>query len=573
MSFRGFFITFSVLAILVLAGGGFFIWYQARTSRGMDIELTIPEEIVVGAPFELKVGVSNDSQNVLQTAELLIELPEGIAFLGSSPEKIIDTKILGNLGVGSLTEETFRLLALGGEQTVKEIKATVTYLPAALGSKFERSESVDFAIVGSGLALDFSLPSRVFAGEELEAVITYKNISEIDFEDLRLRIIYPPAFAFKSASLKPDFGNNFWELGDLKKNSEGKLTIRGELRGPDESFFEIESDLEVNFLGKSYTIARKAATIAIASSPLSLAIDLNKNPDFIAYERSDLNYVLNFVNNTEIGLRDVIIRAKLAGEMFDLSTLTTNASLRTFDNTLIWDTSNTPPLAVLSPGSSGSVEFRLKTKPAYPVSRLSDKNFTLRVEAEIESPTVPEEVSAQKTLGVAKLETKVGGKIVVEPKGFFRDAPSGILNAGPWPMKVGQPTNFTIHWLVTNSASDVSNVEIKAFLGRNVRMTGVVKSNIGTEPEYNERTQEVVWKIERLTAGRGILSASPEAIFQIEATPSLDQAGSKIILLQETSVTAFDEFTGETLTWKDPPISSDGLDDSTVKPAEGTVAQ
>ena len=571
MSFRFLFILISVIAILALVGGGIFFWQQGNVKKGLNIDLTVPEEISSGAPFDLLVGIKNESQSILNDAELMIELPEGIAFIGSSPEKIISSKRLGNIGEGSFVQEEFQLIALGGENTVKEIKATVSYMPKALGSRFERSESASFSIVNQSISLDISMPQKVFSGEEFEIEISYKNVGNRDLSDLRLKVLYPPSFTFISSSLKPDFGNNVWNLGDLRSNSEGKITVKGQLIGSDDSFFETKLVLEARFLGRSYTISEKTSSIAIAASPLSLKIVLNNAENSVAYTNQELDYVLNFTNNTDVGLRDVIVSAKLIGEMFDLATLNTNASLRSSNNTLIWNAANTPELAILQPKSSGSVGFRVKTSSNYPIRRLSDKNFILKVDAAIESPTVPYNVSAQKTIGVAKIETKIGGQIIADAKGFFRDAQSGVINSGPWPLRVGQPTNFTIHWVITNFSTDVKDVKVRAFLGNNVRMIKVVKSNGGTEPKYNERTQEITWDIPGITATKGVLTSPIEAVFQIEATPSIAQAGTSIVLMQDTSIEAIDDFTGENLRNRDSAVTSSSLDDPTVKTGEGTV--
>ncbi len=573
MSFKAIFITFSVIAIAALAGAGAFFWYQGSVARGLTIRLDIPDEVYSGVPFTLDVGVSNDSRNVLQEVELTVELPPDVVFVGNDPGKTVTAKELGNFGSGGLAEKSFRIMALGGEESIKEVSVKVGYLPTALGSRFERGESASFAVVGSGLRLDFAAPEEVFSGETFETVLTYKNVSGIDLDDLVLKFVLPPALTLVSSSPKPDFGNNVWELGGLRNGSEGKIDLKSKLLGPDKSFYEILSSVEANFLGKSYQIAERSATIAIASSPLSLSISLNNDSASVIHLENMLNYRLTFTNNTDIGLKDVIVRAKLKGELFDLTALSGGAYLRSADNTLVWNASNAPVLSVIPPGGSGTVDFSLRVKPQYPIARLSDKNFTLRVDAEIESPTVPPSISSEKTLGIAEIETKIGGLAKIETKGFFRDAPSGILNKGPWPPKVGQPTNFTIHWLVTNFSTDVRDVNIKAFLGGNVRVTGTVKSNIASTPTWNDRTQEVEWAIDRIPAARGILNSPREAIFQVEVTPSITDLGRGATLLRDTSLEATDEFTGETLRGSDGEIETDALDDQTVTKQEGEVIQ
>ena len=570
MSFRAVFIVFSALLIVAIIGGGIFLWFETRGVRDLKMQLTVPEEIQAGVPFALNVAISNESANILKDAELTIELPEGVIFAGSAPDKNFFSKNIGNLGSGSLTEESFDLLALSGERTVKEVQATITYLPQSLNSKFEKSATVVFAVSGEGIAVDVSLPEKVFGGETFEAKISYTNLSETDFNDVRLKVAYPPSFSFRSASLPPDIGNGMWELGDVKKGSKGEITVKGSLIGPDNAFFELITTLEARFLGRSYTVAEKSAAIVIAPSALSLEATLDKDENYFAKPGDDLVYTLRFTNNTDIGLKNVIVQAKLTGAMFDLQSLQTSAALRTADNTLLWNAANTSALLLLPPGASGEVRFRIRVRD-YPIARLSDKNFTLKVDGQIESPTVPSSVAADRTIGVSFHEVKVGGQVKVDARGLFRDASSGILNKGPWPPQSGKATNFTIHWLLTNYGTDIENVEVKAFLGGNVRFTGVAKSTAGSAPTYTEATQEVVWKVGNVIAGKGILGSPAEAIFQVEAIPSINQVGAGMILVQPISVSAHDLFTGEDLAASDSEVKTTSLDDPTVQQGEGNV--
>ncbi|MEK7554891.1 MAG: hypothetical protein AAB518_02835 [Patescibacteria group bacterium] len=571
MSLKAVFITFSILLILIIGGGGAYLWYQSRGARGLELALTLPDEVSAGVPFILGVSASNDSSSVLKNVELIVELPEGVVFVGSAPDKNFSSKTIGNLGAGSLAEETFELLALGSEQSVKEVRASITYVPESIQSKFEKETTGTFTVLGGGLAIDLSIPEQVFGGEEFEMIATYHNLSDSDFEDVRLRIAYPPSFTFKSSSPKPDSGNNSWNLGGLPSGADGEIKMRGSMIGADGSFFDVKATLEARFLGRSYVVSERSASIAIARSPLSLEIQTDRPADYTPVAGDTITYTLRFANNTDVGLSNVSLRAQLVGVMFDFATLSTVGSLRASDNTIVWNVSNTPTLSLLSPASSGEVNFRITLKDTYPIKKLSDKNFMLKVSGVVESPTVPQSVSADKTMGIATLETKVSGAMKIDARGFFRDASAGILNKGPWPLQAGKATNFTIHWVLTNFSTDLENVEVHAFLGSNVRFTGVAKTNVGAIPTGNEGTQEVIWNVGNLNAGKGILGAPAEAIFQIEVTPSVNQVGSGIVLLQPSAVKAGDAWTGGNLSATDLEVKSTMLDDPTVTANEGTV--
>ncbi|MEK7612495.1 MAG: hypothetical protein AAB407_04090 [Patescibacteria group bacterium] len=565
-------IIFFIIIIAVL-GGSVFLWYQSRGLDGLSVALAMPQEALVGVPFDVKIQVENGAESVLEKAELIIEAPDGISFVGSGSEKRTVIIPLGTLGSGSVTEESVTLIAVAGEQTVKEIKVELNYVPARIGSRFEKKVSGVISVLGSAASIDLELPQQVFGGEEFTITSVYRNLADLDLEDVRLTMEYPPAFSFVSASSNPDSGNAVWELGDIKRGNDDEILIKGKLIGPDGAFFSVKAKLEIMFEGHRYLLAEKSAPIAIATSPLSLTLTVNNQENVIAHLGQDLEYKIRFVNTTTIGMRDVVIRAKLSGEMFDFTTLTTSAALSSFNNMLLWNAGNTNGLALIPPGSSGEVTFRIRVKPNYTIKRLSDKDFIVAVNAEIESPTVPPDVASDKTITIASLETKVAGKITGDAQGFFRDAPSGFVNGGTLPPKVNKATQYTIHWKLTNYGTDVGNVVVKAFVGGNVKVTSNVKSTTGTLPVYNANTQEIIWEVGSLVAGKGIVGAPAEAIFQIEATPSSNDIGKGMILLQETRITAVDAFTEEILVATDGPVITTTLDDPTVNQQAGTVIQ
>src|SRR3989344_3577974 len=96
-----------------------------QSGRGLGLDLEAPEQILSGVPFDLKVNFSNNSGTTLEDVRLNLTLPEGAAFFGSDPQKNIDNKSLGNMGNGSLTQESYKIIIFSSEEGVKEIKASV----------------------------------------------------------------------------------------------------------------------------------------------------------------------------------------------------------------------------------------------------------------------------------------------------------------------------------------------------------------------------------------------------------------------------------------------------------------
>lgn len=545
------FFWISIVAVLILIPLGAFYFYQYFTARDIVFTLKAPDNILIGVPFNIEVSVQNNFNNPLKDVRLSMILPEGTAFVGDNSDKRTFNESFGDLDKNGALQENIQVIIFGNEQSVKKFEVAASYFPPTLGPKarFSQTKSVEVSARTPGIKLDLTSPQKVLNNEEFELEVDYQNVSNIDFSGVELKLDYPDFFTFKSATVKPSIGDNVWTIGDLvRASSKGSLIIKGKVLTAEKTFFEIKGLLSANFSGRKYLISEKTADLNIASSPLSLSITLNDKTNYLAFLDSDLRYKITYRNNSEVGLNDVIIKAKLAGEMFDFSRFRGNAFFDSKDNTVTWNVANTPELRVIAPGSEGFVEFEINTKESYPIKRVSDKNFTLKVAAEISSPTVPYYVASDKTVGLADFETKVTGATVINSQAFFRDSASGIINKGSLPPRVNVPTNFTVHWQITNYSTDAKNVEIRAYLQSGVRWTNQVKSNISSAPTYNERTQEVIWLIDKIPATKGVIDDPVEAIFQVEATPNIAQVGQGLPLLSNAILKAVDDFVNTDLT-------------------------
>ena len=562
-----------IVGLLTIGVLGYLL-FQIFTYAGIELNVSHPDEVQIGVPYEVQVEYKNSSGSSLQDAKISLSLPSEFVFVDDEAEKRVQIKTVGTVGVGSIGQEIFRVMAVRGERSSRRIEAVLEYNPVTLGSRFEVKQPVNIFIGDPAVELDFDAPEKVLSSELFETRIRYRNSSATDMEDMVLRLEYPANYTLKTSSIKPDEGQNIWRVGDLRVGSSNEIVLQGSILATQGSFFELKAFVSSEINGTRYDIGEKVKTISVSSAPLAVDISVNGSTAYISHAGDALFYKITYSNNTDVGFRDVVLTARLVGEMFDYRSLDVQKYFNSITNTLTWNASNLPELKTVEPGEKGEVEFRIATLKDFPISRLNDINFLARLDAEIESPTVPPLVAAEKTKGIAKLETKIAGQTTVDAKGFFRDAASGIVNNGQVPPKVNQPTQYTLHWIVKNFSTDVQNVEIRAFLKSGVRATGNIKSNIPEKPIWNERTQEVVWNIPKIQATRGVLSAPIEAIFQIEAVPAITQVGRAMPLLGPTTLTAGDIFTSTTISFTDPEITSDLFgDDSTITTFDGPVVE
>lgn len=558
------------VSIFALLFGGWLIYDHFRSSGAkISLELVVPDEVMIGAPFSAIVNIGNQSDTILREAILTLAPSGGLVNLDTNSSRVV----LGDINSGDLAKRSFDFVATGEEVDAKpQLEAVLSYQLNS-SSRFERKTEQSFLNLAPAIKTEIDSPGQVLGGSNFEIVISYLNESDFNFPNLIFEAAWPEDFKFNSGRPAPVDGNNLWRVGDLPAGSRGSFSFSGFVTSPPQSLFNFPIVVKAVINDQEYKISEVSVNFSVAPSPLALETTINNSSNYIARLNDRLHYVVRYRNNSGIALVDGIIKVKLKGQLFNFASLQTEADIDTVNNVLTWHAANTPGLKLLSPGAGGEISFDIRLLPEFPIRRLSDKNFSLIAETTMDSPTVPYYFNAAKTSVSQKIETKIAGQTMIDTQGFYRDASSGLVNDGFLPPKVNQPTQYTIHWLIKNYATDVRNVVVRAILKSGVSWTGAVRSNIDSVPVFNERTNEIIWQIDKLAAGKGIVGEAAEAVFQIEATPNLTQTGQYQPLVGETSLQAVDEFTGLPLESSDSALTTALPDDLTVGQIGGRVVQ
>ncbi|MEK7464514.1 MAG: hypothetical protein AAB617_01920, partial [Patescibacteria group bacterium] len=560
----------AVLLPVVIIGAGILYFFHFSGGSNVSLDIKGPDKVYRGVPFELVVDLSNSGDRLLSQAELTINLPDKIVNLNGSDNPGAITESIGDIGAGSFTKKTYKLLPIGDVGTSYGIGASLSY-SADIKSRFKVNKNYDVLIEKNAIDLEIKKPTQVLSGSNLSVEIIYKNNSDYDFPEIALEAKYPQQFKFISGSLAPSSLNNYWRLGELRHGSTGSLKIEGVFSGNEGDSLTIPVVVSAIFLGKDFPIKEEAITFGVAPSPLKLEVLLNGRSDYVARIGDRLVYTIKYQNNTGIALADAQIKAVFSSELFDSNVISTNGIVDSLRGSVVWDASKITAFRLLDPGSSGEISLELKLKNIFPARRLSDKNFYLRFGAEMTSPSVPYYLSASKTRVSTNLETKVSGLVIVDAKVLYRDASALFVNYGFIPPKVGQKTQYSVHWIVRNYSTDIKDVVLSSALEPGVSFTGQVKSNINSVPLYDESSRTMIWNIDGIAATTGVLSDPVEAIFQIEAVPFASQVGGFQPLLGETKFKALDNFTGLEFLSSDIAINSSLPDDITIGQVGGRV--
>lgn len=570
-------IIMGVICVALIVGGfGFYKFFihpaSPQTNSKISLEFGKPTQILIGEPFAVSVSISNYSDNILKNAKLSLFLPDGIYFVGQPNEQRVSEQVVGDLGPGSINKQTFNLLALGGDPTRRlETKLNYSFSQASI-AQYESSAFLDLLINQPAVAINLGVPQTVFNGQDFEIKVSYSNNTANDFKDAHLKLDYPSIFQFKRSTITPEgAGNNSWQLGNIPSGSAGTISITGGVIGPEGSFFDVVASLSSIISGSTYIIGKQTANVSISQSPLSISLAVNGASDYVSHLDDNLSYTIEYKNNSDMVMQNVKIQAKIIGELFEFSGIKTDGNFNSLANTITWFPATNQELSNVPSKQGGIVQFSIPVKNVFPIRLLSDKNYTLKVQAQIESPTVPQNVTAEKTVSVGSIESKVAGKLDFVSEAYWRDAASGILNNGPYPPRVNQPTQYTVHWRVVNYATDVNNVHLSAYLQSGARFTGAVKSTVETQPVYNPNSGLVTWDIPFIPATKGFISPPAEAIFQVEVTPSSNQVDSNVTFLGEATVTWTDSFVGQTGQATALELDTSVMNDKTISEGDRRV--
>jgi hypothetical protein len=544
-------IVATILVVILLAGA--FAYYAIvlkKSAPQVSLEVTAPERVFMGEKFDLDVSYGNASKDSLLGAKISVTLPEGIVLYGAPPDKRFDEEDLGDIASGMYGKRTVSFVSVSGANTVKHIPVKLRYTLQGSGPhEYDTTITKDVAIGPAAIAVNFNTPQSVASGQKFDVSLGYQNTSTSTFQNVRLTVQYPSVFIFGGATSSPVLatdGNSAFTIGTLAPTASGSITIAGVATGAAANF-ALPAKLMADIGGQTYTLWNAAPAISLSQAPLTLALFVNGAPDFVAHVGNDLRYSVRYKNTSQTTFQNVTVQLKLASQFLDMSRLVTKGTFDSRANTISWNSTNAPELGNVAPGTEGVFEFNVPIVATIPIRRASDKNFAVHAEGTIQSPTVPTGTEAAQTISLAALDTKIGGDIALQALAYYTEPTRLVKNSGPYPLQANKTTRFTIHWKLQNAITDMQGVRVSAKLGSGVKWTNVATSTQGDAPLYNSQNGMVSWNVPRIAAGEGVLDASPEAIFQIEVTPAINQVGNQIDFISDSGLSATDAFTGQGL--------------------------
>lgn len=572
-------IFLSAVILLFIAGTAAFIFLYLST-RGAEAEVVIHDRgpIESGELVTVPITYKNTSQIILREAELAIILPDDTRVQEESgtevpaPPRII--KKLNDINPG--TEETVEITVrfFGREREEKKVRATLDYRPDNVSARFSVRTTKSFFISRVPLGIVWEVPETITQGQDILIKLHYSSSGVNPFDNISLRLEYPPGFAFVSADPAPQLGDSLWNIGTIDPNKEGVIEIRGTLSGEEGQVKAFRGELGIfNQLTKEWRpYIDSSKDIKIAVTPLSVQAFLGEARAGSISPGDRLEFKLRYKNNTAVALKNISVHAFLQDSILDLNSLAASSG-GVFDGAaraVVWGPGGTEELREIAPNAAGELKFTVQAKAQPSLSAPGDKNLKLRLRAVIEAAETPQELAGTKLASEDSIEFKLRSKVIFAARSLYRLSP--ILNSGPLPPRVGQKTTYTIFFEVKNFSNDLQNVEIRAPLPANVQWLGVsFPSNAGFV--FDEGAHQVRWFVGTVKAGVGVSSPSLTAAFQIEITPSEADVGKALVLVNQPEFSGTDSFTNDAIQEKSDDLSTELRNDPGTKNSDWAVVR
>jgi hypothetical protein len=555
MSFLTKILITSIIFFLVALGiGGFLLFNGANvvSSNNVDININGPVSVAAGEPVTFDIQILNKNNIELHTVDLLIDYPVGTTDAVDSLRELSKTReLIPDIAPGGVGQKTIKAIIYGQENTTKQLKIAIEYRVQGSNAIFLKEKVFDILISSSPLTLTTSTFKEVTAGQEFELSVNITSNSKENIKNLLLKAVYPFGFTYISSDLKPGSDNTTWSIGDIPPGGKKVIKIKGKLDAQNEEVRVFRFMVGSSRIGNDEALGTEYVSntqeISITKPFMTVGLTLNgdnSSKEYAGQFNTPIKVDVNYFNNLQTSVIDGEIRVKLSGSAFDKSQVSVQDGLyQSATNEIVWNSLTTRDLNSIEAGGSGRVTFSVTPRDTSDATRMvvnPDIKFVVNVKGKRNSESnVPEVITSTAESRVRiRSNVSVGGQILRVAGPF--------TNTGTVPPKVEKETTYTVLWTVDNTVNALSNIVVQSSLPPYVKWLDKVSPD-GQDVSYDPVTGNVVWNAGSISTYTAGTSKRKQVAFQVSITPAINQVGSILNLLNNTSLTAVDDFTGETL--------------------------
>lgn len=552
----------SAVVIAVIVSLVSIIYMRITNSAFRDYKVSIaisgPEVVTVGEDVEYSIVMENSNRVDLNDVVIGLILPDNFKIKENS--FVVDKNLSGaRIDVGTIkknSKKEYKIKTKVGyiNDSMLTMKVFSKYTPSNMSSFFQTDTVRNLRLDKSAIDISIFSPGEVSDGELIELKLAVDNLGSDSFDEILLKIDYPEDFSFESASLIPENENkNTWKITNLNANSQREIKILGRLFGA----VDMVKKFRVVVLKKENNeemLTKGVGSVRIIPNKVILTQETNdKNirpGDYVKYK-------ISFKNNSATILRNLILRTHLPGKFIKRNNIKHQGGYYDDkENSVVWKSSDVKKLKELQPGEEGSVEVLVQLQDEILPNGTKNKDPYLRIFSEIDSLDVDSPIFENKK--VTSQQTKILISSIVKVGVSIKYLPDDNGNVEKGVLQVGRKMFLRVNLEMKNTTSDLKNAELTASFPSGVTWEKQIYPK-GDNLDFRSRSNKLEWQLGLVKNGTGFTSPSEKAEFVIGVTPSVNQVGNIIDLINSIEVTAEDTFTGEDIKYKFNVIKSNSV--------------
>jgi hypothetical protein len=543
----------SVLGIAIIATLAFFAFRKQTPEPTKDanvsVQIIAEESVPAGGEVIYKVQIENNDASKLEEMNLEMVYEDGISYVSSTPpaDNLSGSSFpVPDLDSGENVVLMIKTAATGNINEDKKVIARLRYKFSNFNSEFTEETSHTIRLVAADIVLDVTGPENATNVQTANYDIYYRNDSEKDINNARIKVTYPNEFKFTSSNPNSSIDNNIWNISNLERNGTGKITYSGNFIGSRAGqvvAFKVEF-LALDESGKYFTQSSTTYMTTIEAQALSIEQKLmNEAPNGIVNPGESLQFELKFQNNTAIVATGLNLVVNLDSKAIDASTIRAESGL-VQGSTLTWNASSVPQLERLNPNESGIVRFSVQIKN--PAVKDGSENLQIISKPQIKSNENPTFLSGN------DLALKVSSPSSIER--------SVSAVSGPIPPKVGQTSVVQVNVSLRNSSNDYREGVLVGYIPLGVTFDKAsVPGTDAAAVKFDASTGKLTWTVGQLSAHSGSVLPLRTLKFNVSITPTSNQVNQNIVLFKTLTFTAKDTFTERPISLTAQEINTDNL--------------
>ena len=533
--------TIFAFCIFVFLLSVIFAFYQFKFAKveldknKVDVYISAASFAEGGENFPIEITVSNKNNIDIDQVDVVVEYPKGET-LSLAQDIQAERILLGSVTSGGIKKTDANVILYGREGNEREIKVRLEFTGGSRNTLYKKESSIKVSLKSAPVSISVETLKEAASNQEVEVIVKMKALKGLDLYNFLTFVEYPSGFQFLNSEPKTTYSNNTWFFDIMKAGEEKTIKIKGLLRGEngDEKVFRAtggapdkNNDRNVGVVygeNKSSTLIQKPF-ISIAGS---FETGANSSGDFILKDGEGQNITLKYKNNLGNIINNVVVTAKLSGDLINRRTvIVPQGYFDSSKNTIIWDKSTIKKLASLSPGDSGELKFSFDALPMA-INGVANRDSSIKIDLAVKGKRstdkdVPEEAVTFNPI-IGKFLTR--GSVIASAEYY----------SGENPPRTEKDTVYRLNLAVQSKANKIKEGVLYFSLPLGVNY---IKQVTSEDVSYEEVDRTLVWNMKEIEAN----SNSSTMTVEVSIKPSINGEDSSPTLTNTISFEGLDAHT------------------------------